>query len=66
MIIPTRCFTCGSVIADRWDEFNERAREGDEDPKDVLDDLGIDRYCCRSIYLTHVDTLDDVAQFTKQ
>ena len=21
MIIPVRCFTCGALIADKWDEF---------------------------------------------
>lgn len=64
VIIPTRCFTCGKVISDKWDAFQERTEDG-EHPKDVLDDLGLERYCCRTIFLTHVDTLDDVAQFKK-
>ncbi|MFB6265655.1 MAG: DNA-directed RNA polymerase subunit N [Candidatus Nanohaloarchaea archaeon] len=66
MIVPNRCFTCGKVIGDKWDEFEERAKEGNEDPEEVLDDLGLDRYCCRSVFLTHVDVADEVAQFKKE
>lgn len=66
MIVPTRCFTCGTVIADRWDEFEERAKEGSEDPAEVLDDLGLERYCCRTVFLTNVDILDEVAAFKKE
>lgn len=66
MIIPTRCFTCGTVLADRWKEFKERARDGHEDPEEVLDDIGLERYCCRSVFLTHVDLIEDVAAFKKE
>jgi len=66
MIIPTRCFSCGAVIADRWEEFEERAKDGSDDAKAVLDDLGLERYCCRTAFLTHVDILDDVAAFKKE
>jgi DNA-directed RNA polymerase subunit N len=24
MIIPVRCFTCGKVIADKWEEYEKR------------------------------------------
>lgn len=65
MIVPTRCFTCGKVLADKWDAFKDRTEDG-EDPQDVLDDLGLDRYCCRTAFVTHVDLLPDVAQFKKE
>ena len=29
MMVPVRCFTCGSVVGEHWEEFKERAREGD-------------------------------------
>ncbi len=64
MIIPTRCFTCGKVIADQWDEFKERTEDG-ETPGDVLDDLGLERYCCRTVFITHNDLLPEIAQFKK-
>jgi len=65
MIIPVRCFSCGKVIGDKWDEFKERTSNG-EDPKKVLDDLGLDRYCCRRMLLSHVEIIDDVLKFNEE
>jgi len=62
MIIPVRCFTCGKVIGHLWEEYKKRVETGEE-PAKVLDDLGITRYCCRTIFLTHVDLIKEVAQF---
>jgi DNA-directed RNA polymerase subunit N len=57
MIIPIRCFTCGKVIAGKWNEYEQRCRNG-EDPKDVLDSLGLLRNCCRCMLTTHVNLID--------
>jgi len=56
-------FTCGKLIGDKWEEFARRVRQG-EDPKQVLDDLGIKRYCCRRMFLSHVDLIDEVLDFS--
>lgn len=75
MIIPVKCFTCGTVIADKYryyleevrkrklardmdvdkvvyltKEFSEKTPEGE-----VLDDLKLNKMCCRRHMLTHVD-----------
>ncbi|QSG07141.1 DNA-directed RNA polymerase, subunit N (RpoN/RPB10) [Halapricum desulfuricans] len=62
-MVPVRCFTCGNVIAGEWEEFKERAREGDEDPEKVLDDLGVERHCCRRMLVSHEDLVDVVAPY---
>ena len=64
MIIPIRCISCGKPVAQLWEQYKERTKNG-EDPKKVLDELGFKRYCCRSIFITHVDLLDEVAKFRK-
>jgi DNA-directed RNA polymerase subunit N len=64
MIIPIRCWSCGKPIAQCWEEFEERSKKG-ESKKEVLDDLGVERYCCRAMFLGHVDLIDTVAQFKK-
>ena len=62
MIIPVRCFSCGKVVGHLWEEFNKRVDAGEEKKK-VLDDLGLKRYCCRQLFLGHVDLLKEVSQF---
>ncbi|MFC1698159.1 DNA-directed RNA polymerase subunit N [Nanoarchaeota archaeon] len=64
MIIPVRCFGCGKPIAQLWEEFKQRVEKG-EDRKKVMDDLGLERYCCRSMFMGHVDTIDLIAEFKK-
>ena len=64
MIIPVRCFSCGSVIADKYEEFKKRAVK--EDPKKVMDSLGVKRYCCRRMLLSQVDVIDEVIKFDEQ
>ena len=62
MIIPVRCFSCGKVIGHLWEEFKERVERG-EPAKKVLDELGLKRYCCRQMFLGHVDLLKEIHQF---
>lgn len=62
MMVPVRCFTCGKVVGSAYEAFLERSEKG-EDPAEVLNDLGIDRYCCRRMILAHVDLVDEVMPF---
>ncbi|MFH1399578.1 MAG: DNA-directed RNA polymerase subunit N [Candidatus Woesearchaeota archaeon] len=64
MIIPVRCWSCGKPIAHLWEEYTERINNG-EDRKKVLDSLGLERYCCRAVFLGHVDLIDTIARFKK-
>jgi DNA-directed RNA polymerase subunit N len=64
MQIPIRCVSCGKPVAHLYEKFKESVAAG-EDPKKVLDELGLKRYCCRSLFLTHVDLAGQVAKFKK-
>ncbi len=64
MIIPVRCQSCGKPIAHLYEEFKKRVAEG-ENAKKVLDELGLERYCCRAIFLGHFDLLPLTSQFKK-
>jgi DNA-directed RNA polymerase subunit N len=59
MMIPVRCFTCGKVIGGVYQTYVKRVQLG-EDPKQVLDDLGLSRYCCRRMIVAHADLVDEV------
>ena len=62
MLIPDRCFSCNKVVGGAYEEFVER-RESGEDPAKVMDDLGINRYCCRKIYVSHLDLIDELLPY---
>ncbi len=62
MLVPVRCFTCGNLIADKFDDYQTKLKTG-EDPEKVLNELQINRYCCRRMLLTTVETIQQVIPF---
>jgi len=62
MLVPVRCFTCGKPIGHLYKKYHERVASGEE-PRKVLDDLGLKRYCCRVAVMTSVDRIKEVIQF---
>jgi len=65
IIIPVRCFSCGSLIGDKWEDFAKRVKEGEDSGK-VLDSLGVKRYCCRRMLLSHVEVIDEILKFYEE
>jgi len=64
MIIPIRCFSCGKPVGHLWEEYKEQVDRG-EAPKKVMDSLGLDRYCCRGLFLGHVELIDVAGEFKR-
>ena len=64
MIIPVRCFTCGKPVSQFYSKFMEKVA-AKEEPNKVLDSFGLTRYCCRSLFVGHVDLLHTVGGFQK-
>ncbi len=62
MLVPVRCFTCGNLIADKFEEFQTKIKSGEE-PAKTLSSFGIKRYCCRRMLLTSVETIQQVVPF---
>lgn len=62
MIIPIRCFTCGKPIASEYEEFKKRVDAG-ENAKEVMDSLGVKRYCCRRMLISQADLLETVMEY---
>jgi DNA-directed RNA polymerase subunit N len=56
--------SCGKPLAQLWEQFKKRTAEGEE-AKKVLDELGLERYCCRALFLGHVDLIEQVSKFKK-
>jgi len=62
VLVPVRCFTCGNLVADKFEDYQNKVKSGEE-PAKVLDSLGIERYCCRRMLLTTVETIQQVIPF---
>ncbi len=51
------------MIAHVYEQYKQAVENG-EDPQSTLSDLGIERYCCRRMFVGHVDLLDEISPFS--
>lgn len=64
MIIPIRCISCGKPIGHLWESYQEKLSNGQK-RSEVFSELGLERYCCRSVFMGHVDLIDTANAFKK-
>ncbi|XP_057449404.1 uncharacterized protein LOC130740739 [Lotus japonicus] len=57
-MIPVRCFTCGKVVGNKWEPYQQSLKNGCS-VNEALDSLGLARSCCRGMLMTHIDLTDD-------
>lgn len=63
MLIPVRCFSCGNIIANKYEKYlelvkNEKKNELNDNQIKIFKKLKLKRYCCRRMLLTNVDIID--------
>lgn len=63
MIIPIRCFSCGKVTGNKYERYVRYLHEGMTEEK-ALDKLGLVRYCCRRMLISHVERIEQHLLFT--
>ena len=76
--MPVRCFTCGATVAHNYDEFlklrnlylkkyppTDRFTEEYNHNADAyaLDKMKVRRMCCRRMYISHIDFIDDLLMY---
>ncbi len=64
MIIPVRCFGCGKPIGQLWENYKKKIEAGEE-PAKILEEMGVERYCCRAAFLGQSDMLMEITKFKK-
>lgn len=63
MEFPVRCFTCGAVIGDLYEKY-KAGLEG-KSAGELLDEMGIERYCCRRMFLGHVEGMEAIKKYRR-
>jgi DNA-directed RNA polymerase subunit N len=58
MSFPLRCFTCGKIIGDKWETYEDEVRKGRNEDH-VLDEMTIRRFCCRRMFLSHNPAIEE-------
>ncbi|GET89230.1 DNA-directed RNA polymerase ii 8.2 Kd polypeptide, putative [Leishmania tarentolae] len=63
MIIPVRCYSCGKVVGNLYEQY-QRLLDQDYTEAEALDALHLERYCCRRMILSHIDLIDDLIPYS--
>lgn len=63
-IIPVRCFSCNTVIGDKWNIYQSHLDNG-MTQDDALASIGLRRYCCKRMFLGHVELIDKLLLYSK-
>ena len=61
---PVRCYSCNKVIGHKWKEYDDAITAGVEISM-ALKKVGADRYCCRRMFLGHIELIDKMLLYVK-
>jgi len=62
-MIPPRCFTCNQVIGHKFEEFLQR-KDNSGRYGYLLNEMRIERICCRRMLLAHVEVVDEICNYS--
>ena len=61
-MFPIRCYTCNAVLAHVHPSYEALTQQGCH-ARDAMTQLGVDRMCCRRMFLGYVDLTTDMVRF---
>ena len=62
-MLPVRCFTCNKVLGNKERTF-KTLQEKEVPMKKIWENLGLSRFCCQMIMLSHVDLTDQMMAYS--
>jgi DNA-directed RNA polymerase subunit N len=54
------------VVADKWEEYDKKVNKEHEEPGKVLDSMEVKRYCCRRMFISNVELIDEFIKFGRK
>jgi DNA-directed RNA polymerase subunit N len=64
MLMPVRCWTCGKVLGDLAEKYEEKRAKGESSEK-AFDELGVERYCCKRMILSNENLIDEILPYPR-
>ena len=61
-MFPVRCFSCGKVIGNKYELYKFNLESG-MSPSDSFKNIRISRYCCKRMFLGHVDIIEKLLEY---
>lgn len=55
MIGEIICVTCGEILSEKLEKYIEEIKKGKKSNKEILNDLNLPRFCCRTRIIGSVD-----------
>lgn len=64
VLCPVRCYSCNKVVANKWEPYKTMIENGSE-PREALEKLGLKRYCCKRMIISHVEHIDKLLKYSE-
>ena len=61
---PQRCFSCNKIIGHLWEDYDKMKKN--KKFSDICKTMGVERYCCKRMFLTQKNFYNDFSQYTDE
>jgi DNA-directed RNA polymerase subunit N len=62
-MFPIRCYTCNACLAHLHPQYRARVNRPGGAPRAALRELGVERMCCKRMFMGYVDLTDTLLPY---